>query len=319
MLQFLYKNISLQWFIFIVLLAFSIFVIVTKAQITTEIDTSFLFHFFSNLFVINELTGKGIIIAMLITQTALLQYFFIKKEFISKNSLLPACFYLSILLLTKSFHTISPFFFTILFFLLIIAFDYTASSVKMKNNMFWMGIIIAIATCFDHTAILLLIIAISTLFINQFSKIKEIGILFFGFLLVYFYFFSLYFFTDNLNEWLFSFQRIKVLGISQTTDTINNVKITALLILTIVYFFFIIKFKLRSESKVMVLRKKVVTLNAWALLIIIALFLTNSSYPYALGYLFFPISVYLSLLTQEKNPFYINDLITIITLVSLCL
>jgi len=319
MLQFLNRNISLQWFIYIALTTYSIFTIVTKTQITTEIDTCFLFHFFSNLFVKNEYLVKGIIIAILITQTALLQYFFIKKEFVSKNSLLPACFYLSIMLLTKSLHTISPFFFTTFFFLIIISFDYTASSVKIKNSAFWVGIIIAIATCFDHAAILLLIIAIATLFINQFSKMKEIGILFSGFLLVYFYFFSFHFFNDNLNEWLFSFQKIKVLGIFQTAEPINNVKIIALLILSIFYFFFIIKFKLISESRVIVQRKKIITLNTWSLLIIIAVFVTNSSYPYALGYLFFPISVYLSLLAQEKNPFYINDLIPIFTLVALCL
>jgi len=319
MLQFLNRYTSLQWLILIVLSAFSIFTIVTKTQITTEIDTCFLFHFFTNQFVKNEYLLKGIIIAILITQTALLQYFFIKKEFVSKNSLLPACFYLSILLLTKSLHILSPFFFTTFFFLLIIAFDYTASSVKIKNNVFWVGIIIAIATCFDHAAILLLIVAIATLFINQFSKMKEIGILFSGFLLVYFYFFSFHFFTDNLDEWLYSFQKIKELGVFQTAEPIDNVKIIALLVLTILYFFFIIKFKLLSESKVIVQRKKIITLNTWSLLIIIAVFVSNSSYPYALGYLFFPISVYLSLLAQEKNPFYIQDLISIFTLVALCL
>jgi hypothetical protein len=301
------------------LLALSIYTIFTKTQISTEKGTVFLFQFFEHIFLQYEYLGKGVVIAILFIQIALLQLFFIKRELTSKTTLLPACFYISMLLLTKSLITLSPFFFTILFFLIIISSDYTASSVKIKNNVFWVGTIIAIATFFDQSSIVLLIIAISTLFINQFSKMKEIGILFFGFLLVCFYFFSFYFFTDNLNEWVNSFQKIKILGIIHSTQDINNLKIISLLILSILYFFFIIKFKLLSESKVIVQRKKIVTLNTWALLIIIALFLTNSPYPNALGYLFFPISVYLSLLAQEKNPFYFHDLVTIFTLVALCL
>jgi len=46
-------------------------------------------------------------------------------------------------------------------------------------------------------------------------------------------------------------------------------------------------------------------------------FITHSTYPHFLGYIFVPISVYLTLLVQEKNPLYINELTTIITLLLL--
>jgi hypothetical protein len=319
MLKFINRNKTLQWVFFLVLLALSIYIIITKTQIADELGATFLFQFFAYFFLQHEYIGKSIVVVLLISQIVLLQLFFIKRELTSKTSLLPACFYLSILLLTKSLITLSPFFFTTLFFLIIISTDYTASSERIKNNAFWVGSIIAIATFFDQSSIVLLVIAIFTLFINHFSKIKEIGILIFGFLLVYFYFFSYFFITDNLSEWLLTFQQIQVLSIFNQSLLTYPFTLVSIIILGCIYLFFLLKFKILSESKVMAQRKQIVTLNTWALLITAAVFISNSSYPLVLGYLYFPISVYLSLLAQEKSPFYIYELITIITLFALWL
>ena len=190
MLKFLYRKIALQWGLLLGLLALAIYTIITQTQLTNEQGTAFLFKNFAHFFSQYKYFGRGIIIAVLLLQIFLLQYSFRKNEYSAKKSLLPACFFLSILLLTKSLTIISPFFFTLLFFLIISSIDFTTSSFKIKNNIFWVSILLALATCFDISSVILLVLVISTLIINQFSKIKEIGILLFGLLLVYFYFFS---------------------------------------------------------------------------------------------------------------------------------
>jgi len=317
MLKFISKKIALQWIVLLVLLALSIYIIITQAQMANEQGTAFLYKYFVQFFLQYPWLGKGILIIVLLIQILFLQYYFAKNEFTAKTSLLPTCFYLSILLLTKSLITISPFFFTLFFFLIIISINYTLSSEKLKSNAFWAGVLIALGTCFDISSLVLIVLAITTLFINQFSRIKEIGVLLFGFSLVYLYFFAYYFFTNNLPEWILIFSQLQILGIMNDHNFDCASTLAPPIILGILYLFFILKFKMSSELKVVVQRKRVFTFNMWAILMIICLFVSNSVYPNALGYLFVPIAIYLSILAPEKNPFFINELITITTLVTL--
>jgi len=319
MLRFLSRKITFQWVLFLGLLALSIYNIVTKSQIVNDEGSAFLFKSFIRFFSQYEYLSKGIIITFLLFQISLLQINYTANEYGVKNSLLPACFYLSILLLTNSLTNISPFFFTLFFLLIIVSIDLTETSSKTKSNVFWIGIIIALATCFDISSIMLLVLVMATLFINQFSRIKEIGILFFGFMLLYFYFFSFYFISNNLNEWLLTFQQIKVMSVLSCNSKNLSLTLFSLISLSIIYLFFTIKFRLLSDSKVAIQRNRIVTLNTRAFLMIACIFISNSAYPFVLGYLFIHISIYLTMLAQEKSPLYINELITIITLVALCL
>jgi len=317
MFKIINRNIAFQWIMLFGLLAFSIYKIVTQTQVANEQGTPFLFINFTHLFFQHEFIGKGIIIIVLLLQILFIQYYFNKNDYAVKYSLLPTCFYLSILLLSKSLTIISPFFFTLLFLLIIISIDYTVSAIKIKNNVFWTGILIAFATCFDLSSIILLLLIMVTLIINQFSRIKEIGILLFGFFLFYFYVFSFHFFINNLNEWLLTFQQIKIMSVLNSNIDRLPFTIFSLISLIFVYLFFMIKFKLMSETKVAIQRNRIITLNTRAFLIIACIFLSNSGYPFVLGYLFVHISIYLAMLAQEKNIISINELITIITLIAL--
>jgi len=313
MLKFINKKIALQWLILLGLLAFSIYTIVNQKQIISENGTTFLFKSFA-IFSSNHIFwGKGITICVLFLQVVLLQYFFITNDYVVKKSLLPACFFLSILLITKSLTIISPFFFTLLFLLFLISIDLNVSINRLKNNALWAGMLIALATGFDVCCIILLIIAITSLIINQFSKLKEIIILLFGFSLVYLYFFSFFFLTDNLNEWMLTFREISVFGFIHSGITTPVFLLISLLSLSVIYLYFIIRIRIISESKIIKHRNKVFTFIIWSILLFSCLFITNSTYPHSLGYIFVPVSIYLAILVQEKNPIFINEIITIVT------
>jgi len=318
MLKLINKTIALQWILLLGLLAGSVYII-TQAQVVNVQGAGFLYKNFAQLFLQYEFFGKGIIIAVLLFQILLLQFYFTKNEFTAKYSLLPACFYLSILLLTKSLATISPFFFTSLFFLIIISINYVTSSAKLKSNVFWVGMLIALGACFDLSSLILLVLVAITLIINQFFKIKEIGILLFGVMLLGLYFFSYYFFTNSYCDWILTFQQTKILGVLDRETLTHTLVLISLIGLSIIYMYFIIRARLISEAKVVAQRKRVVTLNLCAVLMIACLFISNSPYPCVLGYLFVPISVYLSIFAQERNPFFINEVITILTFILLSL
>ena len=319
MLKFINRKITIQWFMLFGLIALAIYNIITKTQISEQPGSAFLFKSFSDFFSQYQIFGKGIIILILLLQIFFIQMYFRKNEYSTKNSLLPACFFLSILLLTKSLVIILPFFFTLLFFLIIISTNYMGNAITLKNNAFWVGMLIAVATCFDVSGIVLLILAIMTLIINHFSKFKEICILIFGFLLVYFYFFSYHFLMNSHDEWLSTFLKIKILGILDKNILTQTFTPIALIILTLIYLYFIIRTKIINDSKIVVQRKRIITLNTRALLMIACLFISNSTHPDVLGYLFVHISVYLALLSQERSPLYINEFATILTFVLLCL
>jgi len=319
MLKYIHRKIALQWFILIGLTALAIYNIIAKTQVSDQEGSAFLFHIFRNLFSQNQFIGKGIVIIILLAQIIILQLYYRKNEYSSKKSLLPACFYLSIFLLTKSLIVISPFFFMLLFFLIIISTNYTGNATTLKNNAFWVGMLIALATCFDVSSLILLVLAIITLILNHFSIIKEICILMFGFLLVYFYFFSFHFFVNNHNEWLLTFQQIKILEIYDKELLTRPPTLIALITLSVLYLYFIIRTKIINDSKIVIQRKRIITLNSRAILMIACLFLSNSTYPNALGYLFVHLSVYLAILSQEKSPLYFNEWVTVVTMVVLCL
>ena len=319
MLKIINKKIAFQWILLLGLLGFSVYIIITQAQIANVQGAVFLYKNFAQLFSQYEFFGKGIIIAVLLLQILLLQYYFNKNEFVAKYSLLPACFYLFMLLLTKSLATISPLFFTSLFFLITISINYVTSSAKLKSNVFLVGMLIALGVCFDLSSLILLVLVAITLLVNQFFKIKEIGILLFGVMLLSLYFFSYYFFANSYCDWILTFQQIKILSILDREVLTHPLVLISLIGLGILYLYFIIRSRLISEAKVVVQRKRVVTLNLCAVLMLACLFISNSPYPYVLGYLFAPISIYLSIFAQERNPFFINEAITILTLILLSL
>jgi len=313
MLKFINKKLALQWIILIGLLALSLHTVASKTILINDNGTFFLFKSFAQFFSRHIFLGKGIIIIVLLLQVILLQFFFINNDYVVKKSLLPACFYLSILLITKSLTIISPCFFTLLFFILLISVDYDVSITCIKNSALWVGMFIALATGFDVCGLILLIIAITALIINQFSKIKEIAILLFGFSLVYLFFFSYFFLTNHLSEWKWSFQEISVFGFFNSGITTPVFLLVSLLGLSVIYLYFIIRIRIISESKVIKHRNKVFTFIIWSILMFSCLFVTNLTYPQSLGYIIVPASIYMSILTQEKNPFYINELVTLAT------
>ena len=320
MLKFLNKKITFQWMILLGLFGFSVYKVFTQSQVADAEGTAFLYKNFATLFSNYQFLGKLVIIIVLILKVICLQYFFRRNEFATKDNLLPAIFYFSILLITKSLNEIAPFFFTSFFFLIIICIEIADNSRKIKNNVLWAGMLIALATCFDFSSIILLLLLMVTLFINQFSSMKEIGVLWFGFVLFYFYLFSFNFFVNNLNEWILSFQQIKILGVLNSAIINKPKQLVSLITLGIVYLFFVVKFKLLSESKIVIHRKRAATLNTRALLLLICIFISNSTYPIVLGYISVPIAIYLAMLAQERSPLWIfNEVITILTLVALCL
>ena len=88
-----------------------------------------------------------------------------------------------------------------------------------------------------------------------------------------------------------------------------------LIIFGILFAYFIIRTTLIGKSKILVQRRRIGTLNICALLLLLCLFISNATFPFALTYLIVPVSIYLAFLSKAKNPVFINEIITVITFV----
>jgi hypothetical protein len=143
--------------------------------------------------------------------------------------------------------------------------------------------------------------------------------LLFGFLLAYFYFFSYFFFTNNLNDWLSTFKVLSLFGIFNGEISCISYPIISLVALAIIYLYFIIRTRIINEAKIVKLRVRIFTFHLCTLLIMACIFITSDTYPHFLGYIFVPIAIYLTLLSSERNPLYINEIIACITFLLLCL
>jgi hypothetical protein len=256
MLKFIKKKVALQWMLLLGLLTLAVYKIITQTELANNYESPFLFQSFTLLFDSSIFLSKGIIIAILLLQIILLQFYFLKNELSVKFSLIPACFFLSIMLITKSLFIIYPSFFTILFLLIIISIEQNASLSSTNYNVFWIGVIIALATGFDYSSIFLLIIIMIILLMHQFSRVKVIGILFFGFFLTYLCFFSYFFLTDQLAEWVSTFDQINILKIINKKPLANIYTFFSSIVLSLIFAYFIIKTTRNGILKGIVLRKR---------------------------------------------------------------
>lgn len=313
------RNRGFQIAILVGLLGGIVFQLITKSHLVDSPNYTFFFKSFAQFVSNHPIIGKSIIFAVLIIQLIFLQSYFWRNDFVAKKSFFPSIYYLVLLLCSNAIVEITPIFFTTLAFIICLSFDLQTHQTKVKNNVFFAGVIIALFSYFDIAISLITLLIISSLIINQFTKLKEIFILFLGFLITHIYVITYCFFTHNLEFFISQLQQIQWFGVFRFDFQFTYIKTISLIIITLLYLYFIIRTKVQSESKVVVQRKRILTLNVISVIWITAVFINSSCIPISKGYFFVPFSLYLGILSQDRSKFLINEIVTCLTIVCLCL
>ena len=266
-----------------------------------------------------QLPLKILAITILFATLILGRLFFRKYGFFDTPSYYAPVFYISILLLSGIYEkSFSPLFF--IFILVIILFintDYNLPDIKGK--IFISGILVGIISFANVTAVLLLFFLIGSLMVHRFAKMKDICVAFFGLLLPIIYFLSYYFLTDQLGRVMEAYSHLSFFGFTKSLVTLSAFQLIKLILLILILFYFMIWLRLQYASKLIVLRRCLVSIDIMTIVLLAMLFFSNSSYMEMQLYMAVPLTTYFSLVTREQRKWIFHNVLIITTFLLLWL
>lgn len=320
MLYFLNKNNILQIIISVLLFGWAVFTIFTQMTLCPPEGQTLVYQQWFEFGQLHPLNYKIIAVVWVLLVSLLIQLFFNRNRFSETPTLMPILFCLLFLNLGKFTTFFSPAYFTILLTTLVILFNAQDNNEKpMKNRVFASGILIGLTTLADPNALWIALFLMLALFTNNYSKAKEICILFAGLLMVAIYTFTYFFLSDKLpllGETIKHLQFFNIIRDIKSISVLNWVLVSFLLF-SLIYLVAILK--LYFDNKLIVLRKRFVTTVVLLVIMLIIVLFANLNIHQGLLYLIIPITLFYSILSQIKRRRLWHDLITIALMVLLCL
>lgn len=319
MFKILNKLIALQWFLLIILLLFSGYQLFTQSRLTDPSGFPILYHSIYSLLSQSHLTLSISIFSLLILTLVGIQYYFSKNNFSSKSSFLPSIAYVSFLLFSGNFKIITPIFFTSFILISIILLNDSYTKGSRKSNILYSGMLIGLSMMIDPSSFFFFIFLIASMIINTVINHKDIIISLLGILTVGIYFIAFYFFTDHIDLLWGNFEQIKFFSIFTTSNPLSTLKLIFLPINIIILLYLIVKISLLYESKVIVMRKKMFTLNILFLCLVGTILFSGIAPAHFYRYFFIPLSLLISILVQNSNKYFVYEILIAILYIGICL
>lgn len=320
MFKFLNKRVGLQWFVFVALFATCLYFIIVKSFVPDDCGSHCLAFPFFQLLHDSPIFRIVVSILNLCLQLLLLDRFLSKSKINVKDSPYPGIFLLALLLATRTLTELSPIFFTNTLLIAILALNAnTDNDFITKRNIFFTGILIALGCCFDYAFIITLLFFIVSLIVNLYSKIRHIMILLSGFLILTCYVFCFYLFTDTLFVLTENISTYSALTLFESHTHYPPVRIVFFSLAFLFSWIMLANISRVFESKVVEMRKRLITLQILYVIQFFALLLCTVDYPFYLQYLIVPLSCFFVSFAQTPNRFFINELIVLIIFLGLCL
>lgn len=319
MFKILNKNIAIQWFVLTILMFISEYHIFKQSTLIDPTGFPILYKIIYNFLSHNSLIHFIAISSVLISTVIGIQYFFSKNNFAPKSSFLPSIAYISFLILSGNFKIITPIFFTNLILIIIILLNNSYTKKSQKSNIFYSGMLIGLSILIDPSSVFFLIFLIVSMIINTVINRKDLTISLLGVLTTGIYFISFYFFIDNLDLLWSNFAQIKLCSIFTTTYSFSTIKLIFIPINMILLLYLVVKISLIYESKVIVMRKKIITLNVLFLCLIGTILLSGVSPDHFYRYFFIPLSLLIAILVQHPNKYFLYEILIIVLYFGICL
>lgn len=319
MYKFLHKNIVFHLLIIILLLGYSFFVLFTESTYVASPDGSSIDLYIRKIWDNNILLMRIITALFLVMKLLLLQIYFERNQFFEGTNLFPSIFYLVLLAGTGSIANVSILFFVNFFLILLLLLNSGYQPQSIKNQVFISGFIIGVLFFADISSLLLFVFVIASLLVNRFSKIRDVLLTLLGFSIPIIYVSAIYLFTDQYLITEGSGFHFMPFGFYPSLTKLTVIEIVAFffMILSLLYFGSILAFIF--SSKLIIMRRRLISINALSITLFATLFFTSFAYPFSLVYMFIPITVYCSIVTQQKQNWVFNYILMIGLTVLLCL
>lgn len=319
MFRILNKIKGLQWFLLFLLLAIAGYQIFNESVLMDPAGFPILYKSIYNILSVNGIAHSLIISFVLILSILGVQYYFSKNKFSLKISLLPSILYLSILVLSGNLKVVSPIFFTNFFIIIILLLNEFYYKGLSKSNVFYSGMIIGLSLMIDPSSIVLFLFLIVSMVINTVISPKDIIVSLLGIITIGIYFIAYYFFIDNLDVLWVNFSQINLFEVFKTPLQLSTFQMIFIPLNFIILLYLVVKVSLIYENKVIVMRKKIITLNALLFCIMGTIAISGIGSEFLFRYFYIPISLLISILVQNPNKYFLYEILITLLFIGVCL
>lgn len=251
----------------------------------------------------HEFLYKFLILGTALLAGVLLYRFFSKGNLTDSSCLFPVSWFLIFITGGGIFLPLSPVFITNLAILLLMNFNGDFHSERGKSQILFSGVVIGLATLYDLAALWLLVFIVCALIINHYGKFSDIMAVFIGFLLPYIYTFSIHFLSGTLTEYASSFSQIRLDFPLFHLSKNHAVIWISLAVFVALFPYLIFKLKMWYDNKLIIIRKRFLSMVLLAIATIAMILTSNVPFPYSMGYLAIPLSIFFSAFVPSKRVY----------------
>ena len=319
MFKILNKYIGLQWFLLALLLILAGYQIFKASTFMDPTGFPILYKSIFNSLSNSNIARSFVVSIVLFLSIIGVQHYFSINNFATKSSLYPSIIYLSILVLSGNLKVVSPIFFTNFFIIIILLLNDSYFKGRTKSKVLYSGMFIGLSLLIDPSTIVLFLFLITSMIINTVISPKDIIVSFFGILIIGIYLIAYYFFTDSLDILWENFSQINLFNIFRSSIKISTLPLIFTILNSLILLYLIVKISLIYETKVIVMRKKVITLNALLICLIGTILLSGIELHFIIRYFYIPISLLISILVQNPNKYFLYEILITIFFIGICL
>lgn len=320
MFYYINKNSIIQWILILALFVWAVITIFTQMSLFPADNQMILYQDICRFWTLHPLHYKITAVVMLLIEMTLVQWFYQANKLSENVTYLPMLFFLALLNAGQFLRMFTPSFFTIFIMTIVMLSNIrNDNNESIKNRIFFSGVLIGINTLFDPIAIWIGLFVVMALIANRFSKAKEILILIGGLLTTYIYVFTAYYFSNqlpSLGKMLTSYPYFAIIHTFPTLRIIDMVMAGYVMLLT---FYLSAVLKLYYDNKLIVLRKRLVTIHLLMFVTVVMLVFSDFDFQNALAYMLIPLTLYLSMICLVKSRRWFHDFLIVALFVLLCL
>lgn len=320
MFYLLNKKYSLQVVLLLALLGLSGYRIFTAMELFQAGGQMFVYRALYPVWQAHPLHYRIVAMALLLLETALLQTYYRINSFQEGKSCMPSVFLLAFLNLTGGVEVFSPVMFTVVFCtVLLIMSSGNVRESPFRSSVFFSGVWAGLALLFDPVAVGLVVFAVLALTSNQFAAFKDVLIFLLGFLTALLYVFAYYFMSGGLPQLSCMLSQYPYFGFFRVPGVWSAANVVRAVYCSLLAVYLIIALKLFFDNKLIVLRKRLVSVHFLLMVGIFMMLFSMYGFKMASGYVFLPFALYFSLLCCMRPRRFLHDFLMVALLVLSCL
>ena len=301
---------KMQWVLVALLLAWAIFTIVTEITVCPADGQSIFFQYLASFWTAHPTNLKVTCILLLLLESLLIGHFYSANRFADNQTIIPVVFFLLTMNVGGFVKTLTPAVLTLVFTTLIVLVNTQDENERpVKNRVFTSGLLVGISALLDPVSVACVLFLTMALITHRYSKSKEIAIMLFGLLFVTAYLFGGFFVADKIPVLMASLKHLSFFGVFKSLkmlDILDYVFVGYTILLVI---YLIIQLKLFYDNKLIVLRKRLVTIHFLLFVMVAVLLLAGLPLHQGLIYLMLPITMYFSMITLYKTRIVFHDIL----------